>query len=53
MDLLIVFVLCSGPFILASLIRKAAKDIFPTLECCILSAEIVAIYFIFWIITGS
>ena len=28
---------CSIPFLLASMMKKAAKDKFPTLECCILS----------------
>ena len=27
---------CSIPFLLASMMKKAAKDKFPTLECCIL-----------------
>ena len=28
---------CSIPFLLASMMKKAAKDKFPTLECCILA----------------
>ena len=31
-------------------IAKAAKDIFPTLECCILMAEIVAAYGFFFVL---
>ena len=30
--------------------RKAAKDIFPTLECCILMAEIIAAYGFFFVL---
>ncbi len=37
--LLTLFLLCI-PFLLASMMRKAAKDKFPTLECCILSGGI-------------
>lgn len=47
MDILLLLVLCSVPFLFASLVRKASKDVFPTLECCILMAEIVATYFFF------
>ena len=36
--------LCSIPFLLASMMRKAAKDKFPTLECCILSFGILVFY---------
>ncbi len=46
MDLLFLPMLCSVPFLFASLVRKAAKDLFPTLECCILMAEIMAVYFL-------
>ena len=32
---------CSIPFLLASMMKKAAKDKFPTLECCILDRKSV------------
>ena len=47
MDLLLLIIIGSAPFLLASLVKKAAKDIFPTLECCIFMAEALAIYFFF------
>lgn len=50
MDILLLVMLCSIPFLLASLVRKAAKDIFPTLECCILMAEIIAAYGFFFVL---
>lgn len=43
MDLLIWGILCTAPFLFASLVRKAAKDIFPWLECCIFTVETIVI----------
>ena len=47
MDLLLLIIIGSAPFLLASLVKKAAKDIFPTVECCIFMVEALAIYFFF------
>ena len=49
MDLLLLIIIGSAPFLLASLVKKAAKDIFPTLECCIFMVEALAIYFFFMV----
>lgn len=38
---------CSIPFLLASMMKKAAKDKFPTLECCILSFGFLVCYLLF------
>lgn len=43
------FLLCI-PFLLASMMRKTAKDKFPTLECCILSGGIFMCYFLFMLL---
>ena len=43
------FLLCI-PFLLASMMRKAAKDKFPILECCILSGGIFMCYVLFMVL---
>lgn len=43
---------CSIPFLLASMMKKAAKDKFPTLECCILSFGFLVCYLLFGMLSS-
>ena len=44
---------CSIPFLLASMMKKAAKDKFPTLECCILSFGFLVCYLLFAMLSNA
>ena len=44
---------CSIPFLLASMMKKAAKDNFPTLECCILSFGFLVCYLLFAMLSNA
>lgn len=44
MDLVLLAFACSVPFLLASLVRRAAKDDFPLVECGVLVVEIIITY---------
>ncbi len=48
MEYYLLILLIPIPFAFASMIRKAVKeDAFPTLECCVLAAEIIYAAIIF------
>ena len=44
---------CSIPLLLASMMKKAAKDKFPTLECCSLSFGFLVCYLLFAMLSNA
>lgn len=53
MNLLFLPFFCSIPFLLASMMKKAAKDKFLTLECCILSFGFLVYYLLFAMLSNA
>ena len=45
--------ICSSPILLASMMKKAATDKVPTLECCILSFGFLVCYLLFAMLSNA